>query len=135
MTSDITKFTAEADDAGSRIDKWLHLRMPELSRSRIQGLIGEGTVPRKMLQCPSAGGNRRCDYFYLPPSADPAEDPAGLPRYLLAACDLRGNHRNVRNVMYAAGNVRKLSEAAFQAELAKPINAAFAAALKKAEGP
>ena len=100
-------------------------------------LIAEGTVIRKMLQCPSVERNRRCDYFYLPPSVDTTEDGADLwdDMGALVACDFKGNHRNVRNVLYAAGNVRRLSEKAFQAELAKPINAAFATALRKAEGP
>ena len=35
--------------------------------------------------------------------------------------------------MSAWGSVKRLTEVEFQAELAKPVNAAFAAALKKAE--
>ncbi len=35
---------AQAEDAGSRIDRWLAARVPELSRSRIQSLIRDGHV-------------------------------------------------------------------------------------------
>jgi len=95
-------------------------------------LVRQGKVPRKMLQCPSVERRRRCDYFYLAPSAK-GDD---VPDDLLVACDLRDNHDGEgRNVMYATGYVKWLKEKAFQAELGKPVNAAFAAALRKAEGP
>jgi 23S rRNA pseudouridine1911/1915/1917 synthase len=38
------QFTAEAPDAGRRIDHWVHGRMPEFSRSRIQDWIKSGRV-------------------------------------------------------------------------------------------
>lgn len=97
------------------------------------------SVPWKMLRCPavdekmprelSAEQYKRCDYFYLAPSGVPADVPGDS----LMVCDLRGYHDDVRNVVYAPGNVRRLTEVEFQAELAKPVNAAFAAALRKAE--
>ena len=93
-------------------------------------LVRQGLVAKTMLRCPGGEGNRRCDYFYLAPSGD----AAAVPDDLLVACDLRGNHRDVRNVMYASGSVKRLTEVEFQAELAKPVNAAFAAALREAEG-
>jgi 23S rRNA pseudouridine1911/1915/1917 synthase len=37
-------FTAEVDDAGQRLDKFLAARLGELSRSRVQALIKEGMV-------------------------------------------------------------------------------------------
>ena len=102
----------------------------------LEALVTEQGMSRKMLQCPSAGGKRQCDYFYfyLPPPGEPAEDPADIADDLVLACDLRGNHREGRNVVYASGEVKWFEEKDFQAELAKPINAAFAAALKEAEG-
>ena len=81
-----------------------------------------------MPQEPSAEENRRCDYFYLAPSP-------GAPGDLLMACDFKDNHGGWRSVLYVPGNAKKLTEVEFQAELAKPVNAAFAAALKNAEGP
>jgi len=108
--------------------------------ANLEMLVAEGSVPWKKLRCPavdkkipqkpSAGGNRRCDYFYLPPTGDPAD----VPRDLLMACDYRGNHCVGRNVLYASGEIKWLMETDFQAELGKPLNAAFAAALRKAEG-
>ena len=104
----------------------------------LEVLITEGTVSWTMLRCPSvqskmpwkqsAEENRRCDYFYLAPSL-------GAPRDLLVACDYRDNHGEGRNVLYAGTGVKWILEDAFQAELAKPVNAAFAAALRKAERP
>ena len=38
------QFTAEAPDAGRRIDHWVHARLPEFSRSRIQDWIRSGRV-------------------------------------------------------------------------------------------
>ena len=93
-------------------------------------LVRQPLVPRKVLHCPSVERHRRCDYFYLPPSGK-GDD---VPDDLLVACDLSGNHDDGRNVLYAIGYVKRLKEKAFQAELGKPVNAAFAAALRKAEG-
>ncbi|TNC97163.1 MAG: 23S rRNA pseudouridine synthase [Stygiobacter sp.] len=36
--------TVTADEAGSRLDKWLSARLPDLSRTRIKGLIDDGRV-------------------------------------------------------------------------------------------
>jgi len=99
-------------------------------------LVRQGKVPRKALRCPSVEHGRRCDYFYLAPSGylAPTGGAADVPDDLLVACDLRGNHGRGRNVMYAHGNVGLRTQVEFQAELAKPLNAAFAAALREAEG-
>jgi len=94
-------------------------------------LIRAGTSP-KAFDCPSAKANRSCDYFYFAPT-----DPKALSESdeTIIACDYNGNPPGGRNVLYLDGHVAWLSESAFQRELAKPCNAAFAAALKKAEGP
>ena len=92
-----------------------------------------------MPQEPSAEPNRRCDYFYLPPKGlmglggDGAETRPAAPPDALMLCDYEGNHEGCRNVAFATCRVKHLTEAEFQAALAKPVNAAFAAALKKAE--
>ena len=106
---------------------------------KLEVLIGEGSVSWNRLRCPAVDEKmpqelsreqyQRCDYFYLPPSGDPGD----VPGYLLLVCDLRGYHDGVRHVLYARGEVKRLTEEEFQAELAKPVNAAFAAALGKAE--
>ena len=59
----------------------------------------------------------------------------GGPSLTIIACDLKSNHKEGRNVLHLQGSVAWRTEAAFQSELAQPHNAAFAAALKKAEGP
>jgi len=80
------------------------------------------------LRCPAAKSQgRTSDYFYLPP--DRNADPLAL-----VACDLTPNHSGKRNCLYADMHVASLTEAAFQQELAKPLNAAFAEALRKAGG-
>ena len=97
-------------------------------------LVAQRLVPEETLRCPSAEANRRCDYFfYLPPAKllDEMADVSGV----VIACDLAGNHRgDGRNVLYLYGNVEVMNEADFQAALADPVNAAFAAALRAAEG-
>ena len=96
----------------------------------METLIRSGTSP-KAFDCPSADKGRASDYFLLLPKAGAQPDPSET----IIACDYKGNHSEGRNVLYLDGHVAWLSESAFQQELAKPSNAAFAAALKKAEGP
>jgi len=97
----------------------------------LEVLITEHTMPGEFLHCPAVEQHRRCDYFYLAPSGDPAD----VPEDSLLACDFKGNHGGEgRNVVYASEKVKWLKERDFQAELAKPVNAAFAAALRKVEG-
>lgn len=94
----------------------------------LETLIREGQ-PAKFFRCPSARSGRKCDYFYLPPSPS-------TPRHTIIACDFKDNHNGqVRHVLTWDGSVRQFTEQEFQAELAKPHNAAFAVALRQAEGP
>ena len=44
MTSETLVFTAAAEHAGDRLDKWIVLVAPDLSRSRAQALINEGRL-------------------------------------------------------------------------------------------
>lgn len=99
----------------------------------LQTLIAQVQASPKLFTCPCVRGGsgrpagRTCDYFYLPPKPD--ADPRTI-----VACDLGGNHRDgSRNILRAAGSVHRMSAAEFQAELAAPANAAFAAALLQAE--
>ena len=99
----------------------------------LDALIAEGQ-PRKHFVCPSVEPDRRpagqkFDYFYLPPESE--GDMSGI-----LICDFRANHRGKqRNVLSVGMAVRRLTEPQFQAELARPINARFAEALRKVEGP
>lgn len=91
-------------------------------------LVEEGYASSKNFQCPSDIQHREMAYFYLPPlETDNGET--------FVMCDWKGNHENVRNILRKDGNVQEFSEEAFQADLAKPYNARFAEALRKAEGP
>ncbi len=87
------------------------------------------------VNCPGRSSSRpgRPDYFYFhaPAKLQDVEDPFAT----IIICDLKGNHKDGRNVAYADGHTAWLTEAEFQDELAEPENAKFAAALKEAEGP
>ena len=97
----------------------------------LDALIEEGLIQREHLECPSAkDGTPWPHYFYL-------AAPADAPGSTIIMCDLKGNHpRDGRNALTLGSSVKKFrTEADFQAELAKPANAAFAKALREAEGP
>ena len=91
-------------------------------------------VQPKTLQCPTLRNNAPydgtipvpVDYFYLAPGAS-------ISAGALVACDFRGNHDDGRNVLYAGGSVKAVSEAVFREMLARPENQAFAAGLAAAE--
>jgi len=91
-------------------------------------LIDGGYASDKNFQCPSDIVEQKVYYFYLPPLEADADET-------FVMCDMRGYHKNKRNVLAKAGHVAEYSEEEFQAELAQPYNTRFAAALKKAEGP
>ena len=91
---------------------------------RLQGVSAD------VLECPSADTSRSPSIFVLFPAS------ADVPSRSLVACDYRGSHGNDgRNVLLFTGTVAFMKEPDFQAELAKPENAAFAAALRAKEGP
>ncbi len=75
-------------------------------------------------------GRYRCDYFYLPPM----ERYPDVPATTIVACDLRGNHEDGRNVLYAYAHVQWCEEDDLQRELDKPVNRRFAEALREHEG-
>ena len=96
-------------------------------------------------------GRYRCDYFYLPPEQPEPERPLpetpefgtdlppmerypDVPATTIVACDLRGNHEDGRNVLYADAHVQWCEEGEFQRELDKPANRRFAEALREHEG-
>jgi len=95
----------------------------------IDALLEAKTLQPEHLKCPGARSGRTCDYFLHFP-AEP------LPGDALIGCDLAGNHRDGRrSALSYGGAVRLLTPSAFEAELARPINAAFAAALRQADPP
>ncbi len=98
-----------------------------------QTLITQYQVSPQMFTCPCVSGGirpvgRSYDYFYFPPNSDDAPQT-------IVACDFAGNHRDgSRSVLFTSGCIKLVKPAAFQAELTKPENAAFADAMWQAEG-
>ena len=90
--------------------------------------LPEEFTPRDQLICPSSPGDRPVDYFYLPPFPS-ARDGT------IIACDFERNHWDYRNVLYADFSAGTMNEQEFRDKLDEPQNAAFAAALREAEGP
>ena len=85
-------------------------------------------LPRDNLSCTSDDWNQPTSYFYLPP-AEVVDT-----KNTIMVCDYQGNHvQERRNVLCLDGYTKTLTEDQFQQELGKPINAAFAEALKAAE--
>jgi 23S rRNA pseudouridine1911/1915/1917 synthase len=73
---------ATCDVAGERIDAWAARAWPDLSRSRIQGLIGQGKMTVDGAPVPLASGKTRAGGLYaltLPPPAPAAPQPETIP--------------------------------------------------------
>ena len=102
--------------------------------SDLQALVGPaGGLSPKHLKAPGMERNgRTCDYFYLRPPAG-FDDPEFNIEALMACAFSDCHRRNVRLVLYRNASVRRLTAEEFDAELAKPENAAFAAALRAEE--
>lgn len=101
----------------------------DLYPADLNSLIKENLLSPDALHCPSAKDKgRTCNYFYAPPQAN-------APGTTVIACDLAGNHPDVRNVLHASGSVDSVrGEKGFAELMAKPENAEFAAKLRQAEG-
>jgi prepilin-type processing-associated H-X9-DG protein len=95
-------------------------------------LIESGEISEKMLRYHGVSDDEPSSYFYLPPKK--AKD---VTEGTLIACEKKNVNTagRGRNVLFADGKVFFLSPENFAVELAKPQNAAFAAALKQAGGP
>ena len=90
----------------------------------------------KLLHCPASDGQRQCDYFVLLGPQPERLFDIDSPSECILACEFRDNHGGKgRNVIFVDCHAAWMSEKEFQAELAKPQNAAFAEALRAAEGP
>ena len=119
----------------SGVGKGMMLYMAEnedVPPANLDVLIEMGMILPEHLTCPSAKGRSpQPHYFYF---VQPDTTPSGST---FVMCDLKSNHpRDGRNVLTFGSSMERFrTEAAFQTALARPENAAFAAALKKAEGP
>ena len=88
--------------------------------------------PRHLKMSWLKDNGRECDFFYLPPEsgwADPDLNTGALIACSYADCHVAG----VRTVLSMDGRARRLTPDEFDTELAKPENAAFAAALRAEE--
>jgi len=96
-------------------------KMPE----DLEAIVNSGQ-PSSLVVCPASGRK----YFYF------ASEKSGValsPERMLA-CDYQSNHPGGdRHVLYASGTVRRIGEAEFQRQLARPENAMFARELRKRE--
>ncbi|NLF30418.1 MAG: hypothetical protein GX591_05970 [Planctomycetes bacterium] len=104
----------------------------------LTALVDEFHVDEKQLVCP-VKGSVGIHYFYVPrPTPRPGAGVDPHQSRTVLACDFKDNHAAGplgRNVLFLDGHVDMLDEPAFQALLAQGENAAFAAALRAAEGP
>lgn len=79
------------------------------------------------LNCPSREYSANNDYTYSRPTTDP--DPKQI-----IACETHCNHKDLRMILYANGEVDHIQESQFQQKLAEPKNAEFAKAFRQAGG-
>jgi len=91
----------------------------------LQPLVDDGRLWPERNACPSAESG----WGYFIHFAGLTDPESGM-----VVCDLKGNHGDHRNVLYGNSSLRTMDEDAFQAELVKPENAAFAAELREFEG-
>jgi 23S rRNA pseudouridine1911/1915/1917 synthase len=82
MSKTIHTITAETADAGMRIDKFLAAYLPELSRSRIQSLIGQGHVTCQGQTIQDASGKVKQQHVYQ--VTIPAPTPSYMPAQAMA---------------------------------------------------
>jgi len=98
-------------------------------------LIENGFITEETLHYPNPSffASKSRSYFYLPPKKKGEEVDSSI----IIVCEKKNLDKHVdgRNVLFAGGRVEYFSPEDFAAALAEPHNAAFAAALKQAEGP
>ena len=102
-------------------------RNEDAAPPNLHALIQTQLMSPDGLRCPSVrDSDRALDYFYLPPDKE-------TDGRTIIACDFNGDHRHGRHVLYYDSSATWLSRKDFEAELAKPQNAAFANSLRQAE--
>ncbi|MBI1187658.1 MAG: RluA family pseudouridine synthase [Alphaproteobacteria bacterium] len=79
---EIRRIIAPPDAAGQRVDQWLVAAWPDLSRARIQGLIGQGRLSADGAAVPRAAEKAAPGAVYalvLPPPEPAAPTPEAIP--------------------------------------------------------
>ena len=88
----------------------------------LEELVENGRCGPELLRCP-AKPDRVPGYLYVP-SPQAAKDAAAADK--IRVCDRRGNHGNLRMVLYTDGRVVAVDEATFAELLQLPENADMA---------
>ena len=79
---DVRVIVCPPETGGERVDAWLAKAWPEMSRSRIQGLIGAGKLTADGLKVTHASEKARAGAMYaleLPPPEPAAPEPEAIP--------------------------------------------------------
>ena len=102
------RFAAESADAGQRIDHWLHARLPEFSRARIQDWIKSGHVRVNGAAVKAAYTMRSGDAIEVEPAAPPPLNaaPEAIPlRVLYEDADVVAIDKPAGMVVHAGAGV------------------------------
>ena len=78
----LTLYSATAEDAGQRLDKWLASQMPDLSRSRVQALLVAGQVSLAEGTITDASHKVKPGQVFsvrIPPDIAPDPEPQNIP--------------------------------------------------------
>ena len=85
-TAETIEFTVEPEDAGTRLDRYLAARLPDLSRSRITALIREGRAEyalpetaRTIIDPSLRVKPGAVITLKVPPAVDPTPEPEDIP--------------------------------------------------------
>ena len=67
-------FTLQPEDSGQRLDKWLQLQLPDMTRSAVQKLIEQGNVTRNGIVVSKNGKGNSGDVIeFMVPQPKPLE--------------------------------------------------------------
>ena len=85
QASEILEVELRPEDAGRRLDRSLAAALPDISRARLQALIGEGRVSRDSEVLTSASAKARAGFYQveLPPPAPAEPEPQDIPLTVL----------------------------------------------------
>ena len=84
-------FTLQPEDSGQRLDKWLQLQLPDMTRSAVQKLIEQGNVTRNGMTVSKNGKGNAGDVIeVIVPQPKPLEVTAqDIPLDILNASHMK----------------------------------------------
>mgnify|MGYP005951019863 CR=1 FL=1 len=71
-------FTLQPEDSGQRLDKWLQLQLPDMTRSAVQKLIEQGNVTRNGIV---VSKNGKGNFIFIKGAADEPGGPGRAGNY------------------------------------------------------